>query len=77
MVWYVVSILVVCLLLRFIVLMLKLTNVKRWRFVRYTGRISADAAGGLIGRKCGPKKEKLKYSSVAKYFKAVAKYFKF
>ena len=43
----------------------------------FTGRISADAAGGLIGRKFGPKKENLKYSSVAKYFKAVAKYFKF
>ena len=26
-----------------------------------TGRILADAAGGLIGRKFGPKKEKLKY----------------
>ena len=45
--------------------------------LRGTGRISADAAGGLIGRNFGPKKEKLKYSSVAKYFKAVAKYFKF
>ena len=29
--------------------------------VYHTGRISADAAGGLIGRKFGPKKEKLKY----------------
>ena len=45
--------------------------------VATTGRISVDAAGGLIGRNFGPKKEKLKYSSVAKYFKAVAKYFKF
>ena len=32
--WIVVSVFVVCLLLRFIVLMLKLINVKRWRFVR-------------------------------------------
>ena len=40
------------------------------RLAVITGRISADAAGGSIGRKFGPKKEKLKYSSVAKYFKA-------